>query len=173
MMTLIFILALGVPFLYGGEADEVIRFMEMSPERGLHDADEFDEDASIWLEQVEEEKRLIEALPVVIGAVSFFYDDDVTNLNKVEALVGCCWASGRLKRVKVNCDETGLKPTHLEALRELRAKIMKEHMHEGHVHHPKAVQRMAERRRGGDKVILAEGVPGTFASLIGPFSGSS
>ena len=95
MMTLIFILALGVPFLYGGEADEVIRFMEMSPERGLHDADEFDEDASIWLEQVEEEKRLIEALPVVIGAVSFFYDDDVTNLNKVEALVGCCWASAQ------------------------------------------------------------------------------
>ena len=43
---------------------------------------------------------------------------------------------------------------------------------ENHVHHPKAVQRMAERRRGGDKVILAEGVPGTFASLIGPFSGS-
>ena len=168
MMTLIFILALGVPFLYGGEADEVIRFMEMELE--LHDVDELivDEDTSIWLEQVEEEKRLIEALPVVNGAVSFFYHNDITNLNKVQALVGCCWASGRLKRVMVNCDETGLKPTHLEALRELRAKIMKEHMHEGHVHHPKAVQRMAERRRGGDKVILAEGVPGTFASLIGP-----
>ena len=72
-MALIFILALGVPFLYGGEADEVIRFMEMSPELELNDVDEFDEDASIWLEQVEEEKRLIEALPVVDGAVSFFY----------------------------------------------------------------------------------------------------
>jgi hypothetical protein len=122
-MVLIFILALGVPFLYGGEADEFIRFMDMPPEQELHDADEFDEDASIWLQQVEEEKRLIEALPVVIGAVSFFYHNDVTNLNKVQALVGCCWASGQLKHVKVNCDETGLKPTHLEALRELRAKI--------------------------------------------------
>ena len=43
---------------------------------------------------------------------------------------------------------------------------------ENHVHHPKAVQRVAERRRGSDKVILAEGVPGTIASLIGLFSGS-
>ena len=148
MMTLIFILALGVPFLYGGEADEVIRFMEQMPaEQELHDVDELiDEDASIWLQQVEEEKRLIEALPVVIGAVSFFYHDVVTNLNKVEALVGCCWANGRLKRVKVNCDETGLKPTHLEALRGLRMKIMEEHMCEGHVHHHKAVERVAERR---------------------------
>ena len=50
-------------------------------------------------------------------------------------------------------------------------KIIREHMCEGHVHHPKAVQRVAERRRGGDKV-MAEGVPGTIASLIGPFSGS-
>jgi len=148
MMTLIFILALGVPFLYGGEADEVIRFMEQMPaEQELHDVDELiDEDASIWLQQVEEEKRLIEALPVVIGAVSFFYHDVVTNLNKVQALVGCCWASGQLKRVKVNCDETGLKPTHLEALRGLRMKIMEEHMCEDHVHHPKAVERVAERR---------------------------
>ena len=156
MMTLIFILALGVPFLYGGEADEVIRFMEQMPaEQELHDVDELiDEDASIWLQQVEEEKRLIEALPVVIGAVSFFYHDVVTNLNKVEALVGCCWANGRLKRVKVNCDETGLKPTHLEALRGLRMKIMEEHMCEGHVHHHKAVERVAERRAkqlSGDK----------------------
>ena len=148
MMTLIFILALGVPFLYGGEADEVIRFMEQMPaEQELYDIDELiDEDASIWLQQVEEEKRLIEALPVVIGAVSFFYHDVVTNLNKVQALVGCCWSSGQLKRVKVNCDETGLKPTHLEALRGLRMKIMEEHMCEDHVHHPKAVERVAERR---------------------------
>ncbi|KOO35179.1 hypothetical protein Ctob_010692 [Chrysochromulina tobinii] len=148
MMTLIFILALGVPFLYGGEADEVIRFMEQMPaEQELNDVDELiDEEASIWLQQVEEEKRLIEALPVVIGAVSFFYHDVVTNLNKVQALVGCCWASGQLKRVKVNCDETGLKPTHLEALRGLRMKIMEEHMCEDHVHHHKAVERVAERR---------------------------
>ena len=57
MMTLIFILALGVPFLYGGEADEVIRFMEQMPaEQELHDVDELiDEDASSWLQQVEEE----------------------------------------------------------------------------------------------------------------------
>ena len=93
-----------MPYQYGGEADEVIRFVEKSPELELNDANEFDENALIWLQQVEEEKRLIEALPVVIGAVSFFYHDDVTNLNKVEALVGCCWANGQLKRVKVNCD---------------------------------------------------------------------
>ena len=60
-------------------------------------------EAEVWLQQVEEQKRLIEALPVV-KRLDFFCDDDNQNLNKVEATLWCCWAGGRLKRVKEACE---------------------------------------------------------------------
>ena len=91
-----------------------------------------------WLLQLEEAKRLVEALPVV-KSVELFFDDDDTNLNKVEATLWCCWSTNRLKRVKVACDKSGNKPTHLEAMRALHASIEKDHMCADHQHNPRAV----------------------------------
>jgi hypothetical protein len=80
--------------LYGGEDDECIRF--------TMDAALSEEE---WLVQLENEKRTIEELPVVKGAVDFFYSDVSVNLNKVQATVWCCWAGSQFKRVMVACDE--------------------------------------------------------------------
>jgi hypothetical protein len=62
-----------------------------------------------WLQQVEEQKRLIEALPVV-KRLDFFCDDDNQNLNKVEATLWCCWAGGRYWR-KANTSGGGSRAT--------------------------------------------------------------
>ena len=61
------------------------------------------------------------------------YHDTVANLNKVQAKLWCCWTGGRFKRVPVACDESD-KPTHLEALRQLRANLIRDHGGEDHVH---------------------------------------
>ena len=139
-LLVLVLFALGIHARYGGEAAEVIRYMDMRFECG---DEALGDEMAGWLDEVATEQRLIEELPVVVGRVSFHYDDDVTNLNKVFVTVGCCWSSSRLLRVYDNCDESGEKPSHLEALRGLRAKITEKHMCAGHQHHPKAAARAA------------------------------
>lgn len=95
----------------------------------------------VWLQQVEEQKRLIEALPVV-KRLDFFYDDADQNLNKVEATLWCCWGGSQFKRVKEACDK-GAKLTHLEAASVLRNKIIEKHACAGHVFDHRAVSRRA------------------------------
>jgi hypothetical protein len=83
---------------------------ELSPESLLSDEK--------WLAEVEEEKRLIESLPVVKGSVQFGYSEKTSD-NKVWVTVWCCWqaSNGSFKQIKDNCDEKGGKPTHLEVRR--------------------------------------------------------
>ena len=95
----------------------------------------------VWLQQVEEQKRLIEALPVV-KRLDFFYDDADQNLNKVEATLWCCWGGSQFKRIKEACDK-GAKLTHLEAANVLRNNIIEKHACAGHVFNPRAVSRRA------------------------------
>ena len=125
--------------LYGGEDDEAIRFMDtvLSEEK--------------WLAEVESEKHMIEEMPVVKGSVDFFYSDTSANLNKVQASVWCCWAPARrtFKQVLVACDEKE-KPTHLEALRALRAKLVSEHMCATHEPDERAVARRRELEASGE-----------------------
>ena len=96
-----------VLWLYGGEDEEAITYMESVPET-LSDEQ--------WLEQVENMTRTIESLSVVKGKVGFFYGEKA-NDNKVQVSVWCCWAAARgtFKQVIANCDDKGEKPTHLEA----------------------------------------------------------
>ena len=50
-------------------------------------------EAEVWLGALEEQKRLIEALPFVQGAVGLAISDASANANKVWAIVSCCWLS--------------------------------------------------------------------------------
>lgn len=106
-------------------------------------ADEAEEhlsdDELAWLAKVEEEVRLIEAMPIVVGRVGYHYDNSKANLNKVFVTVGCCWASGRLKREFDTCTDDPGKPTFLEALQSLRMKLQEKHMRAEHPHNPRAV----------------------------------
>ena len=147
------ILAAGVKFLYGGEASEVIQFMD--PGTTCEEVSELTPDDMRWLKEVQTLTRRIEALPVVVGAVQFNYDDDDTNNNKVKVTLGCCWKGGRLDRAQDNCDESGAKPTHLEALQGLYKKITEQHMCDDHPHHPKAVEAAAKRRSDVEMVEAA------------------
>jgi hypothetical protein len=122
--------------LYGGEDNEAIRFMDTV----------LDEEQ--WLVELEAEKRAVEEMAFVKGSVDFFYSDAGANLNKVQATVWCCWAGSTFKRVMVACDEKD-KPTHLEALRVLRAKLAAEHMGAGHEPHARAVERRRELEAAG------------------------
>ena len=118
-----------------------------------------------WLQLVEEEKRLIEALPYVKGEVAFQMSEVKANLNKVVATVCCCWEPCRtgLKQIKDSCDETGKKPTHLEAQRALRQKLVQEHGGPDHTHNERAVahslridaQTAPQVRTGFDRMRLA------------------
>ena len=96
-------------------------------------------DVEMWLDEIEEEKRLIESLPVVqkVG----FIVGETANLSKVKAILLCCWAGDRFKTIAESCTEDSRKPTHLEAARALREKITREHCCVGHQHHPRAVAR--------------------------------
>jgi hypothetical protein len=71
-----------VPIRYGGEAAEVISSMEyeraFEPERAF----EYSAGTEHWLARVEEEKRLVEALPFVVGTVAFIYSEKA-NQNRV------------------------------------------------------------------------------------------
>ena len=115
--------------VYGGEANEAIRYMQMEgcepepiPETAFGDG-ALSNATEQWLLQLEEQVRLIEALPFVKGQVKFYDSDKSANLNKVEAVTWCCWGAGQFKRVMLACDESGKKPTHLEAATELRLKL--------------------------------------------------
>jgi hypothetical protein len=120
-----------LPVCYGGEAAEVIRYMEC--EGGPERAFEFSAGTEHWLARVEEEKRLIEALAFVIGTVDFMYGT-TANQNRVKATVNCCWEAGStFKRVPMACDEKD-RPTHLEALVALRLKLIKDHGGTDHKH---------------------------------------
>ena len=79
---------MGVAATYGGELAEVIRFMD-------------GEDDMEYCMEVQTEVAAIEALPCVVGAVQFTYSEDKVNNNKVKAVMGCCWSSGRLAREQV------------------------------------------------------------------------
>uniref|UniRef100_A0A6T7HW18 Uncharacterized protein n=1 Tax=Coccolithus braarudii TaxID=221442 RepID=A0A6T7HW18_9EUKA len=135
------------------EFDSTLGYPGEGPPTEALDEAQLPEAADLWLMQVEEETRLVEALPFVLGKVRFDYSDASANLNKVEVVVSCCWASSRLKRGKVACDET-TKSTQLEALRALRLKLVDEHGRADHVHDPRAVARRAEVER--DNEILPE-----------------
>jgi hypothetical protein len=121
------------------------------------DEDLLDSSSEAWLSSLEEEKRLVEALPFVKGEVVFAVSDAKTNENKVSATVTCCWAGGRFKRVFVHCDqEPGGKTTHLEALRALRQKLIDEHGGTDHPVHPKAAERRAALAREGSSAQQEE-----------------
>lgn len=105
---------------------------------------------STGLPEWRKEKRLIEELPFVKGDVVCQKHVVKANLNKVRATVTCCWESGNcFKRVTVACDEKE-KPTHLEALMALRAKLIKEHGTAEHVPDPRAVLRLQTLEAQGD-----------------------
>jgi hypothetical protein len=102
--------------------------------------DQLTEAAELWLMQLAEEKRLVEALPFVKGEVAFHQSDISANRNKVLATVWCCWEPARsaLKQIAECCNESGERPTHLEALRALREKLLKNHGCANHVVHERA-----------------------------------
>ena len=101
------------------------------------------EEAEQWLVAVEEEQRAIDKLPFV-KSVGFSYHD-TANLSKVVATVWCCWESSRssFKQVKVGL-HLEHRPTYLEALRELHAKLIREHGGALHEHDLRAVTQRAE-----------------------------
>jgi hypothetical protein len=103
---------------------------------------EFDEGTELWLQQLEEEKRLIEELPCV-QQVKFYDHEADPNLNYIQATLWCCWQGGRFKQMKEATDQTGNKPTHLEAARALRGKIIEKHAFPAHVFDHRAVARRA------------------------------
>ena len=98
------------------------------------------EAAQKWVEQVEEEQRTIESLPYV-QHVAFHYGP-THNDCKVLATLWCCWEPSRrsFKQVPVHCHITH-RPTHLEALQQLREKLVHEHGDADHTPHAKAVER--------------------------------
>jgi len=132
----------------GFEWDHTLGYDGEGPPDGEGSLDhvEFDNGTILWLEQMEEELRLLEALPVV-QRVDLNYHDTDPNLNYVKATLWCCWEGNRFKRVKESTDQTGKKPTHLEAARELRAKLVAKHCCEAHRHHPRAVARREQLAR--------------------------
>lgn len=129
----------------------------------------FDMDQDTWLSELDDEVQLIEQLPFVVGRVQFECSDERANLNKVFVTVGCCWQSGRLLRVYDQCTETTQppRPTHLEALRNLRSTLLRKHACEGHVHHPKAVARCQELAHGSaSEGMMTIPIPLTHATLL-------
>jgi hypothetical protein len=137
--------SLAVPsWRYGGEDNEVIRFMETLPDEPSQVS--LPAEAEVWLQQLQEEQELIEELPFVKGSVGY-----VTNDNKVQATVWCCWEKSRrsFKQVKVACDDTS-KPTHLEALQALRKKLLEEHGASDHPIDSRAAERRAALEADGD-----------------------
>ena len=69
------------------------------------------------------------------------------NDNKVQVSVNCCWQQSRrsFKQVHEQCTQDGKKPTHLEALRGLRAKL------EGHAAPVSESGLMAARHGSGER----------------------
>jgi len=96
----------------------------------------------VWLEKIEEAKREVEALPYVKGEVCFVNSNASANNNKVKATLWCCWDSNRrsFKQECVACDERS-RPTQLEALRVLHAKLVEKHGKDDHVADERAVRR--------------------------------
>ena len=103
---------------------------------------EFDEGTELWLQHLEEETRLIKALPCVQQVKLYDHDSD-PNLNYIQATLWCCWQSGRFKQMKEATDQTGNKPTHVEAARALRGKIIEKHAYPGHAFDHRAIARRA------------------------------
>ena len=108
------------------------------------------EEAELWLAAVEAEQRAIEALPFV-KSVTFTYGE-TANLCKVLGTVWCCWqpSRGSFKQVAVAC-HLEQRPTHLEALRELHQKLVREHGGATHCADPKAIARRAELQNMDDE----------------------
>lgn len=131
---------------YGFTFDSMLGYPGEGPPGNLIDGAEDEEWSDEMLEYfaaADAELQKIQALPIVVGAVQFHFSDMSANLNKVIATVSCCWQPSRasFKQVAVCCDNTGSKPSHLEALRALHAKLVAEHACDGHMHHPLAVAR--------------------------------
>ena len=143
----------------GYEFDSSLGYPGEGPPVELEKPFEVDTEAN-WLEQLEQEKLAIEAIPF-ISKVDFFCDEHTQNLNKVIATVWCCWdsSSRSFKRVFENCDQSGKKPTHLEAARALRTKLIDStHARTGHVFDHRAVTRREElmRQQQGAETTEAE-----------------
>ena len=104
-------------------------------------SDIFSPETEVWLNELEEEKRLIEQLPVVMSVE--FVIGETSNLTKVKAVLSCCWdqSSRKFKRAMESCTDDNRKPTLLEAARTLRAKMIKDHMSASHTHDPRAIER--------------------------------
>mmetsp|Transcript_16169 Transcript_16169/g.40727 ORF Transcript_16169/g.40727 Transcript_16169/m.40727 type:complete len:875 (-) Transcript_16169:94-2718(-) len=73
---------------------------------------------------------------------------------KVHVTVWCCWEKSRraFKQVMISCDNDA-KPTHLDALRALRAKVEAEHCSPTHEGDPKAQERHLEIQRSSDAAL--------------------
>ena len=148
--------------LYGGEAEEAIRYMQMEcepgeplqetafPAEGALSEGALSEAAEQWLVQLEEEIRLINELPFVKpGSLTFRESEESANLNKVEVAVWCCWSGSQFKRPVACCDEKE-KPTHLEAARALRCELIQKHGQPDHPTHPRAAGRRAALEEAGE-----------------------
>mmetsp|Transcript_34823 Transcript_34823/g.86620 ORF Transcript_34823/g.86620 Transcript_34823/m.86620 type:complete len:177 (+) Transcript_34823:215-745(+) len=119
------------------------------------------EEMERWLDELEEEKWLLEQLPVV-QKIDFLYGE-AANANKVQATLLCCWAGERFKRIKEQCTDDGKKPTFLEAIRALRETITREHCCTSHSHHPRAVARRdVLAREGAQCTVEAASTAGQF-----------
>ena len=134
----------------GYDFDASLGYPGEGPPVELEKPVEVENDAmNVWLQQLEHEKLAIEVLPFV-KQVDFFCDAHSQNLNKVMATVWCCWDPSRrsFTRVFENCDQSGKKPTHLEAARALHSKLIdSKHARSDHVFDQRAVNRREELMR--------------------------
>jgi hypothetical protein len=75
---------------YGGEADEVIRYMEMDSDMEMPD------ELVQWLDALESEKRRLEELKVVKRVdIIFAKPGQRTGENKAQATLWCCWDNSK------------------------------------------------------------------------------
>ena len=125
----------------GYEFDSMLGYPGEGPPIEMLPAELVSEATEAWLDALEEEKRLIEQLPVV-KSVDFIIGE-TANLTKVKATLWCCWEPGRsrLKEIHEACTEDNRKPSLLEAARAMRAKILEKHACASHAHDSRAVAR--------------------------------
>ena len=123
----------------GYEFDSTLGYPAEGPPTELPLA-EFSEATEAWLGALEEQRRLIEQLPVV-KSVDFVFGE-TANLTKVKVTVWCCWEASRsaFKQLHEACTEDDRKPSLLEAARVMRANLEK-HTSASHKHDPRAIAR--------------------------------
>ena len=127
----------------GYEFDSTLGFPGEGPPIEVPPAELVSEATEAWLDTLEEEKRLIEQFDVV-KSIDFIIGE-TANLTKVKATLWCCWEASRrtFKQIHEACTEDDRKPSLLEASRALHAALLEKHGGNGHVWHPRAVERRA------------------------------